>query len=80
MAAIDGAAVLAMLYLSSDHKEVGTSEIPAVVVVVTAVALNASRRVLAAMQSSGRRALAHAATAARCIGHEFSHILMAICD
>src|SRR6478672_6079142 len=39
VAAIDGAAVLAMLYLSSDHKAVSTSEIFAVVVVVTAITL-----------------------------------------
>jgi len=39
VAAIDGAAMLAMLYLSSDHKAVSTSEIFAVVVVVTAVTL-----------------------------------------
>ncbi|MCV7301360.1 M48 family metallopeptidase [Mycobacterium barrassiae] len=39
VAAIDGAAVVAMLYLGSDHKEVDTSAIVAVVIVVTAVTL-----------------------------------------
>jgi Zn-dependent protease with chaperone function/uncharacterized tellurite resistance protein B-like protein len=39
VAAIDGAAVIAMLYLTSDQRDVGTSEILSVVVVVTAVTL-----------------------------------------
>lgn len=39
VAAIDGAAVIAMLYLGSEHKEVDASAIVAVVVVVTAITL-----------------------------------------